>query len=145
MKTILITTLLFCSIAAQSQAVIGFGATTKGLNMNAGYIVNNIVLSGSYDLPLSSAVKPTIASITIGKQFNLSNYDEDNFTTTISAGIAKINYKTFVLDKMVQHKYSTPIFALELAKDWYMGRVYIDVKYANGFYGGVGIKAVLRD
>ena len=113
--------------------------------MNAGYIVNDIVLSGSYDLPLSSAVKPAIASVTLGKQFNLSNYDEDNFTFTLSAGIANVQYKAFVQDKMMQHNYTTPIFALEIAKDWYMGRVYLDLKYANGFYGGVGIKAVLRD
>ena len=53
LKSALIAILILISFAAQSQAVIGFGATTKGLNMNAGYIVNNIVLSGSYDLPLS--------------------------------------------------------------------------------------------
>ena len=149
MKKIIFISLTIISLNAYAQPWLGMGIGNT-VNANAGILVKQIEISAAYQHPFSRADKPAIASLSIGKQLLLSNYDEDNFSLTTSAGVAFHSYKDMAAynsgesDKITKVKEVKAIYGMEIGKDKYLGRYYINIQYSNRLMYGAGIKFFFR-
>ena len=137
---------ILCSFKSNAQYV-GIGGGNKGVTFNAGILADGIQIEASYRTPLFSTEKPEVLSLTIGREILLSNYEEDNFSVTPFIGGASLKYKDFSeydsppykIQKVSEIK---PMYGIELAKDWYAGRVFINSNYCGSVSLSLGMKVM---
>jgi hypothetical protein len=143
MKKLLVILAILSQFKAQSQPYIQMQAGNKNIGLSFGVQAQGgLIIDMGYLLPYSAANRPKIANLSIGKVINITNNDEDNFSITPSIGFAYLFYKDFSkqIDGINIGEFK-PIYRLELAKDWYNGRLFISTNYAKDFFVSVGIKA----
>ena len=141
MKKIILTLAIFTSLQSSAQVFAGMGIGST-VNANAGILVNDIELSVNYNHPYSKVEIPAIVSVSLGKMLLLTNNDQDNFTLTLSAGVAFHSYTITESNGKAAGKVkeTKPIYSLEAGKDWNMGRLYVSGQYSGRLMLGVGIK-----
>lgn len=133
-----------------AQSFIGVQGTNKGFNLQIGYVVpeSNIVLQTGYKVPLINTDVASVFNFSAGKQFSLTNNEEDNYTLSALVGIGNYHIKDFTeYDKggqIITINKLLPVYTLEVGKDIYKGRIFISANYCNSFYFGAGIKAFIR-
>ncbi len=140
--------IIFLILKGHSQPNLGLFATNKGVGASIGLVAGNIALNASYKAPLFNRDVPTIANLAIGYQRNITNNDADNFTVTPFLGIGNYRVKDFTAydadptgkTAIVSINQYKPYYAIEIAKDWYLGRLFVSANYCGGFYAGIGMK-----
>jgi len=140
--------LVIISFPCKSQVYLGISGTNKGTSQTIGWLSDiGIDLNVNYKSSLLKADVARILSFNIGKRIELS---QNNFNVTPYIGIANYRNKDFRAydidrkNEVIQINETGLIYRLELGKDWYMGRLYIEGTYCNGFYFGAGIKAFIQ-
>lgn len=139
-KGILPIILLLVTVPSFSQPYVGMGLQNKGAFGTIGYIAQTIDLNAQYKFPLTSATESSIFSVTVGKQFNLSHKDEDNFVLTPLVGIGFLKYgvvnkeNTIIVNQSIK-----AVYGLEIGKDAYMGRISAFVRYVDKWYYGLSM------
>lgn len=142
-QKLFVLTILLISLNVNAQPFLGMGMQNKGVNFSAGVLAKNLELQANYKMPLTSAIEPTILSITAGAFIPITRYDEDNYSITIQAGAGFRKYRTYkeetnsVSDAIKDIK---PLLGIELGKDSYLGRAIISVKYCNEIYYSIGFR-----
>ncbi|MEO7535860.1 MAG: hypothetical protein ABIU30_18510 [Ferruginibacter sp.] len=148
MKKLFLSVALLITANAFAQPFIGIGATNRGANLQAGILAEKVELTFAAKIPFTRVDIPTVLSLTAGKQFLLSNKDEDNYSLTTSLGIASHTIKDFTkynadetgASPIITVNTIRIIYGLEIGKDSYLGRFYVAANYCHGFYYGVGIR-----
>ncbi len=144
MKTLI---LILINLNVFAQGYVGFGAQNQGLNFNSGVLINKIDIRLHYKTNVMSNVKPSIFSLNLGRQINITQKVYDNYSITPFAGIAIVKSKDFnAFDKNPTNNIEIinkiqPIFSLEFGKDAYYGRMLTMIQYCEKFYYGIGIRA----
>ena len=128
---------------------VGIGGGNKGVTFNAGILADGIQIEASYRTPFLSNEKPTVMSLTIGREILLSNYEEDNFSVTPFIGGASLKYKDFSEYNYPPYKIISiseikPMYGIELGKDWHVGRLFVSANHCGSISYTVGIKTFLN-
>lgn len=153
MKQLFLVMILFTVISLQAQPFLSVAATTKGEGLSIGYLEphSGIELSTGYNVHLYREDVPAIFNLSLGKRTLLSHQDKDNFTITPSIGYAVYSVKDFtnfekdeVHGEIIQIRLIRPIYGLELGKDWYLGRLYINANYCNKSFFGIGMRVFIK-
>lgn len=143
---ILLFLLLCFADSIFSQGFIGIGASNKGIPVNFGLLAKKVEIKAGYIRPYPH--KPLVTSLSLGYQFNLTDYEKDNFSITPSIGYSNVRWKDFSRydkeDIITQVNEFHPAYGLEIGKDLFLGRFYMAGNYYNAFYLSVGIKAYFR-
>ncbi len=148
MQKSILSFLLIISLSASAQPYLSIGATYKeavGVTAGAGVVAGTLDFSLNYDLPLSRTDIPRYLSATIGKQVTSGPY-----TFTLAAGMAASKYMNWAKYDAYEADYGEPVAELKplvtLEAGWnkHVGRLYLQGKYMNGFYVGVGMKVFLK-
>lgn len=143
---VIILLAILCSFKSHAQ-YLGVSATTKGAALHAGIVANGIEIAGTYKTPLWSNVTPSVLSLSFGKQILLTNNDIDNWTVTPSIGFASLKYQDFSdydsrpNGHIIEVSEIKAIYNLEVAKDFYMGRIFISATHCGTTYFSFGLKA----
>lgn len=146
---ILIISLIF-TFPCFSQSFIGMQGTNKGVDVQLGYLSESggAIISAGYKVPLIKANTPSVINLSVGKEWLITNNEENNYSLSSLVGIGSYKVKDFTeYDKGGQIIYINkvlPVYTLELGKDIYKGRLFVSGNYCNSFYYGLGIKAFLR-
>jgi len=148
MKTITLAIALLISTSAIAQPYIGLSVHNSGVGAQLGILAESIDVALAIKAPLTKVDVPTIVSLTVGKQFLLTQREEDNYSFTISAGAAFTSVKDFTAynaDPTGQTGIATVtstsiIYGLQVGKDAYLGRVFISANYCKGMYYGLGMR-----
>jgi len=145
MKTFLTTLIIAASITAQSQPFFGLSAGNGGITYQAGALAESIEITAAYKMPLSKNDRPSVLSISVGKQILLTNNESDNYSITPTIGFANYRVKDFTKydqgsDEIIQVSEFKPVFGLEVGKDSHMGRVFISANYCKVAWFSIGIK-----
>lgn len=144
MKKLLLCLLLFASINLVAQPYLSLQATDIGAGLHVGYLKSGIEISAGYNVPFLKTVNPQIFDLSLGKQFLITNYVQDNLTLTLSPGIAYTTKKDFTeynkCGEIITQSGFNPIFKTELGKDFNIGRLFINANYCTGFYFGLGMR-----
>lgn len=129
--------LMLVCFVADGQALLDFGYTTNGINVNAGYRTpSGFNLLAGYSISNATA-KPQIATLSIGKVVTFQNFE-----IVPSFGISR--YKK---DRIANNDHfdvkpkPAAFFGLEVGKHAVFGNVHSVLNYTNGFYAGAGITA----
>ena len=150
MKTLIVTLFLILSIKSFSQPYLGLGLQNKGANISIGVVVDKVDLQLNYKYPLSSAEESKIASITIGWNFMLTEFNEDNYLITPFIGGALQKYDDFTLydTNPVYGPVSVTkfrgVYGLELGRNLHNGRISIMSKYYDKIYYGIIMRAFIK-
>ena len=118
----------------------------------------------SYKFSMSHVDKPSILSITVGKQILITDYDDDNFSITPTIGYGYLRWKDFskydaatyptgpppnlatgaplpISNKeIIEMTEFKPVFGFEIAKDSYMGRVGLNANWCKEYYFGINLR-----
>ena len=123
--TILIL-ILSMNCLGQSKPFAGVSLHSIGYSLQIGVKTENRVLTIGYSTPITSALNPTLAFITTGREFDLGK----DYALTTSTGYAFYNTIKSV----------KPIATIEASKDIYKGRLFITANYCKVFFAGAGFK-----
>lgn len=118
LTTILI--LLSFNCIGQIKPFSGVSFSNIGYSLQGGIQSKNRVLTIGYSVPLRSANNPTLVFIMAGNDFDL----EKNYYLTALAG----------------YSLTGPISSVELSKQFYKGRLVVNVNYCKVFFAGAGFK-----
>lgn len=146
-KIILITTLFLFVLIVKlfSQPYVGMGLQNKGAFGTIGYIAQTIDLNAQYKFPLTSATESSIFSVTVGKQFNLSHKEQDNFVLTPLMGIGFLKYGVVNKENtLIVYQSIKPVYGVSIGKIWYKGTLSLDFRYVDKLYGGVSMRISLE-
>jgi hypothetical protein len=125
MKTILLILLSF-NCLAQNKPFIGVSFNSIGYSFQGGVIVKNKVFTIGHSVPLTSALNPTLIFGTVGYQFDMGK----EYAATPSVG--------YCLNTVA------PIGTIELSKDIYKGRLFMNANYCRVFFAGGGFKIFIN-
>jgi hypothetical protein len=143
---LIVLVLLLCFADSFAQPFIGIAATNKGIPVSIGALIDKVEIKGTYIRPFKN--NPSVSSLTLGYQINLTNDEKDNYSITPSIGYSNVRWKDFSQydkeDIITQVNEFHPAYGLELGKDLFLGRFYLSGNYYNAFYLSVGIKAYFR-
>lgn len=144
MKVLITLPILLITLSSLAQPFFEMGLTNNGAHMAAGVITpQGGGISIGYHVPITKTTVPNVYYAAGMYQFDLSHNDQDNFTATATLGIALHNYTD--AGKYQGYTNTTgAAYGLELAKDWYMGRLYISANYMSRMYVGAGMKFMFR-
>lgn len=145
MKALTVILLLLCGIAADAQVFLGMNANNNGVGIQlmaeSGETANVVAVSTGFNTPIISRERPNIAHLAVGMTHKFS--EEDPFFITGLVGGAHVSYEDFSL---YDHDYTAPIIkvqkisaysSLAIGKQWYKGRVFLQVTHAERTsYGG---------
>lgn len=143
MKKIII--LILIPLSGIAQPYVSIGIQNKGANGSIGYIAKTIDLQAQYKFPLTSATESRIASLTVGKKFNLSKKEQDNYVITPLVGIGFL--KSGVIGKdnaLIPVNSIKPVYGIEIGKDAHMGRISAFVRYIDKIYYGLSMRIFFR-
>jgi len=139
--------LLFFAGKIRAQPFIGIGLLNKGAQFQLGMLSGEggISVSLAVKKPFTHNDKPTVISLNVGKEILLSHNDEDNYSVTPSFGLGNYRVKDYSLydtgkDEIIQVSEIKPVYGIEIGKDSYLGRLYINANYCKGLYYGIGFK-----
>ncbi|CAN5376017.1 hypothetical protein BH11BAC3_BH11BAC3_19060 [soil metagenome] len=153
MKQLLLLACLLAATLIKAQPFLSFSTTTNGIGLSAGFLEpqSGIEIATGYNMPVLSATKPHLFIMQAGKRILLTQNEEDNFTITPTIGYANYTMKdlsnyygkeaTGTREKIKQIK---AIVGLELGKDWYLGRLFINANYCGTAFYGLGIRAFIK-
>lgn len=131
-------------LQAQIQPYIGIGFYTNGIGLNLGAVENNVCYEVGLHKPLVYNDVPTLIYGKVGYEINLSGKEKDNFTITPSLGISSYmvnDYVNYEHDgSVIKVKSIKSYYSLELGKDWFMGRLFINGGYCGNAFFGAGMK-----
>ena len=148
MKSIITIFILLISSASFSQVYVAGGGTTNGVEVGAGVLAQDVDIQFSYNMPLTSTVKPMFATLTVGRMFIISDKEDYyNYSITPSVGIVGIDKNIFNKDEteiIEKQKLIKPAFLLELGKDSFGGRFVISAAYSDRFYFGFKVRGFFR-
>lgn len=153
MKLLFWVMILFITSSLQAQPFLSISATTKGAGFSIGYLLGQpgIELNAGYNVHPTREDVPALFNLSVGKRILLSHQEKDNFTLTPSIGYAAYSVKDFTefykdetAGEIFQLKAAKPIYSLELGKDWYLGRVYVNANYCNAPFFGLGMRAFIK-
>jgi hypothetical protein len=137
----ILLTILLITIAAtamgQTKPFVGVSLHSIGYSLQVGVKGENTVALIGYSKPLTSAVNPTLVFAKVGYEFNLDGY---NLTPLV--GISSYTYEDVIEEKTV--KGISPIYSLELGKDFFNGRIFITANYCRVFFAGAGFKIFIN-
>jgi hypothetical protein len=125
LTTILIL-ILSINCIGQSKPFAGVSLHSIGYSLQIGVKTENRVLTIGYSTPITSALNPTLAFITTGREFDLGK----DYALTTSTGYAFYNTIKSV----------KPMATIEASKDIYKGRLFITANYCKVFFAGAGFK-----
>lgn len=138
-----------------AQVFLGVQANNLGIGFHTGYQLrfntaentiseDALLFTIGTNHPMVNSQKPSLYYSTIGLMFANSNRDAFNITlsTGASFGTSK-NFNKYDINPNghidnVNKFYSN--YNIELGKDWYLGRVYINASYSKFWFFGIGIK-----
>ena len=132
--------MLIISLNVNAQYA-GVSLINKGISVNAGILANKVAIQAALTLPITNLENSNTYSLTAGYQLNLTNDDKDNYSLTPFVGAALLRSRTWdAKDAMTVHQNIKPMYGAELAKDAFMGRVFINANYSDALYYGIGMK-----
>ena len=138
--------LLLCFADSFSQGFIGIAASNKGIPISIGVLAKKVEIKAGYIRQYPKY--PSVSSLTLGYQINISDYEKDNYSITPSIGYSNVRWEDFSRykndDLIIQVNEFHPAYGMELGKDLFLGRFYLSGNYYNSFYLSVGIKAYFR-
>jgi hypothetical protein len=145
MKSLITIAILILSLNAVSQTntFVGISLNSIGISLQGGIKVENAVALIGYSKPLTSAVNPTLFFGKIGYEFNLTPIIEDGFNLTPLVGISSYTFDDIIKEQTV--KGISPIYSLELSKDFFNGRIFITGNYCRIFFAGGGFKIFINN
>ncbi len=155
-KITLIAISLLIGLTVFSQPYLGISYNNKGAGIHGGIVTDvGIELSVNYRTPLLRADVPRILDVTLGYEIWLSNEPENNepdhFYVTPGIGFANYKVKDFTEYKkdprnpIIQINEIVPIYKVELGKQIYKGRLFVEGMYCNTkWYGSLGLKVLLN-
>lgn len=139
-KGIWLCLILILSLNVNAQYV-GVGVINKGICAVTGFTANKINVQAALTFPITNLQNDNTVSLSAGYELNLTNDDKDNYTLTPSIGAALVKSRTWdIKDVMTVHSNIKPILGVEIGKDAFMGRVFIQANYINSMYYGMGMK-----
>lgn len=139
-KGIWLCLMLILSLHVNAQYA-GISIINKGVSVNAGILADKVAIQAALTFPITNLQNANTYSLTAGYQLNLTTYDADNYSFTPSIGAALLRSRTWgAKDAMTVHQNIKPMYGAELAKDAFMGRVYIQANYSDALYYGIGMK-----
>lgn len=153
MKQLLFLVGLLTGTLSNAQPFLSFSTTTNGIGLLVGFLEpqSGIEIATGYNMPLLSATKPHLFIIQAGKRILLTQNEEDNFTLTPTIGYADYSLKDLSnydgksgksnIDKVKAIK---AMVGLELGKDWYLGRLFINANYCGTTFYGIGLRAFIK-
>ena len=131
-------------LQAQKQLYIGGSFMSNGAGLNVGVKKSNAVLEVGYNNPLTRSDVATLVYSKIGVELNLTRKEQDNLTLTPFIGVSGYfldDFSKYDNDGSITRiKTVKPYYSLELGKDWYMGRLFVNAGYCGGSFFGVGMK-----
>lgn len=142
---IIIAILLIASSDLLCQAFGGVSVAYKAFDFNGGVLFNKTEFRSFYSVPYLKTETPTIASLTIGQKFDITKWDEDNYSIMPYAGYSYLKWQDFTdynagkpnINKMEDYK---PIAGLQIGKDAHAGNVFIYYHWCKVSYAGIGLK-----
>lgn len=145
-KIALLFFMVLINLKSFCQPYVQLQAGGKNIGLSFGVVSSNVLIDLGYTIPYNATDKPKIASLSIGRVIFLTNNDEDNFSVTPAIGFAYLSYKDFNknIDGINVNEFK-PIYKIELAKDWYHGRLFVAANYAKDLFFTVGIKAFIKN
>ena len=141
-----LTALLLISLPTFAQPYFAIGLQNKGFNMSTGILAEKIDVQIRFKVPLTSAEESKQLSATIGRMILISNNDDDNYLITPSIGAAWLKSTDFTEYDINPNKGPVsiqkfkPVYALELGKDAYKGRLSLTAQYSDKMYWGVNMR-----
>lgn len=121
---------------AQFYTSIGFH-TDKGFNQTLGVAMENVHVNFSSDVPFFSREEKIILSLNGGYQFF-----HNNWYALPSVGVARVVYDDFTKEQTRVMKWR-PIYATELGYEKGNGSVYINTKYVDKIFFGIGVRVYI--
>ena len=144
-KKMVLLFMLIISLNVSAQYA-GISVINKGIGVNAGFTANKVNLQAALTFPLYNLENNNTYSLSTGYEINLTNDEKDNYTLTPSVGAALIKSRTWnKMDAVTVHSNIKPMYGLELGKDAFMGRVFLQANYMDGLYYGVGMKVFFNN
>lgn len=132
--------MLLISLNVNAQYA-GVSLINKGMSVNAGILADKVAIQAALTFPITNLQNANTYSLTAGYQLNITNDDADNYSFTPFVGAALLRSRTWdAKDAMTVHQNIKPMYGAEIAKDAYMGRVFINANYSDALYYGIGIK-----
>ncbi len=153
MKILFCVMILATAITSPAQPYLSIAATSKGAGFSIGYLASEpgIEINAGYNVHPTREDVPALFNLSVGKRILLSNKEKDNFSITPTIGYASYSVKDFssfykdeVDGEIKQVNAVKPIYTLELGKDWYLGRVYINANYCDKPFFGIGMRAFIK-
>lgn len=148
-KLLMIALCASLSVTTNAQPFVQMGIGNT-VHAGVGILASGIEVTAAYQFPFSNTLKPSVASLSAGKQFLLSDYDENNFSFVASIGVAYLSRKDFsqydnevyhtqsLSETEAEYSYSNKItaikaiYGLEFGKHWNQGRLYINTQCSDG-------------
>lgn len=140
--------ILVLTLSATSQIYITTGINSRGVSAGVGGLSGNggVEINMSVNKPLIRADVPTLFTLSIGKQFLITQNPDDNYSITPIIGASNMIVKDFTdydRSTMGRIKTTTGIaanYGIEIGKDAYKGRVSLTANYCKGFYFGATMR-----
>ena len=143
MKKVIILLAILSQFKAFTQPYIQMQAGNKNIGMSIGaQAQGGILIDLGYTFPYNAADKAKIANFSIGKVINLTNEDEDNLSITPYIGYAYLSWNEEKNNFTPTSEFK-PIYRLELAKDWYHGRLFVSANYSKDVFFTIGMKGFI--
>lgn len=144
LSTIVLLSLALTSTNAKAQYA-GVSIINKGIGVNAGILANNVNIQAALTFPIVNLENSNTYSLSAGYQINLTNDDADNYSFTPSIGAALVKSRSWNAKAAVAvNNKIKPMYGAELAKDAFMGRVFIHANYSDALYYGLGMKVFFK-
>ena len=139
-KGVWLCLMLIISLNVNAQFA-GVSLINKGMSVNAGILADKVAIQAALTFPITNLQNANTYSLTAGYQLNLTNDDADNYSLTPFVGAALLRSRTWdAKDAMTVYQNIKPMYGAELAKDAFMGRVFINANYSDALYYGIGMK-----
>ena len=131
-------------VQAQIHPYLGISLNSNGVGLNVGAKENKAVLEAGLNKPLTRSDVATLIYSKVGVELNLTGKEQDNLTLTPFIGVSGYfvdDFSKYDNDGSITRiKTVKPYYSLELGKDWFMGRLFINGGYCGNAFFGAGMK-----
>lgn len=145
-KLQVLTAIIIISFNVHAQGYGGVFISNKGAGAQMGFLAGNIDLCSSVQYPLINLKSPTVYSLSAGTMLLLTHNEADNFSITPAIGVAVYRIHSFTAyenDSKAAIPVTTTVntfYSLQIGKDAYLGRMFIQANYCKNFYVTAGMK-----
>ena len=149
---IILAALVFTSCRVFAQPFLGFNANNRGVGVHAGFLFNNIEVTGNYKSFSRRNDVPKVLSLSAGYRVLLTQKEMDNWSVTPSIGVGNYRLKDFTaydadptgITGIKQISKYKPVYGVNLSRDSYLGQGFVSVDYCNkAMFYGIGIRGYL--